>query len=919
LAIFAGLRKTAVLGRCAVMDLALEIELATAAARAARARQSQEQESAERRPSGTEFFFRGAYDALLSPADLVTYPVRAISEALGVDMPAPSTTVANLVRGAGGAVAPEGVQAESRGERVAELAGGGLGFVAPGFGAAQMLSRYGGPVAGAIGQQMVSGYRAAPATVAGAEIAAGAGAGLLGFEGERAAEEAGLPPELGRGVGELAGGLVGAGVPTVTGMAARGVGNLMDAIPGVRTARRVGTQLVNPEAAAFERASEALTSRLETTPEAAINALYGDTILDLTPAQRVGQDRLLKLEQDILKTDPQLDARFRETREAAQRTATTEMQAVGEGGAITDTVRAMDDWVSTSREVLENTAAQAVQRAEDAINRAGPTNMMGQSERSVVFRDALEQSYRQVRNEESKLWEAVPSGQTSPTSQAEEAFQIALAQATDVSADRIPATARRWLDPDSPDYFAGAASIPEVRRLMSDLREDARTARAAGQAFTAKLADDIAEATLRDLESIPGVGGPLDAARAFSREFNQVYRTGPIAEVLGTSRTGGDRVAAEETLRRLFGRTGEGLVARAGAVEAAIGPDAPTGGRSALAGQQASDYLRRDFQDTIMDEAGNIRLRQAENFVAKRREFLDKYPALGSLMDDAVTAARDAQTTQRTVESELAALRTSPAQKLSNAPEHNEFASILQTSQNPAQDFFTLREIAEQAGQPAVDGLKSSAAAFLLRGATDTVDGQAAISGNKIINALQEQRTVDAMSAVLDPEELGNIRQIADELLLFELSAKARRGGTDELIPPTPVDTVLALASRVLGAFVARKVTPEGAATIQNPQIGASAAKGLMRHLTNAEATKLLVDATTDPDLMRALLIGKRPMTPDELSRTTRVVQRWMTNNLSRVAIDADDALEDFKRGLGLPEVNLPNPVLDPTDPFWAR
>jgi hypothetical protein len=663
-----------------------------------------------------------------------------------------------------------------------------------------------------------------------------------------------------------------------------------------------------------------LTSRLETTPEAAINALYGDTILDLTPAQRVGQDRLLKLEQDILKTDPQLDARFRETREAAQRTATTEMQAVGEGGAITDTVRAMDDWVSTSREVLENTAAQAVQRAEDAINRAGPTNMMGQSERSVVFRDALEQSYRQVRSEESALWEAVPSGQTSPTSQAEEAFQIALAQATDVSADRIPATARRWLDPDSPDYFAGAASIPEVRRLMSDLREDARTARAAGQAFTAKLADDIAEATLRDLESIPGVGGPLDAARAFSREFNQVYRTGPIAEVLGTSRTGGDRVAAEETLRKLFGRTGEGLVARAGAVEAAIGPDAPTGGRSALAGQQASDYLRRDFQDTIMDEAGNIRLRLAENFVAKRREFLDEYPALGKLMDDAVGAAREAQTTQRTVESELAALRGSPAQRLIDAPEHEEFLRILSKSQSPSQDFFTLREIAEQAGQPAVDGLKSSAVAFLLNGANVRRGGQSVLSGGRIIDALNDPRTADAMSAVLDPPELARIRQIADDLTIFERSEAAREGSSTEIIPQDPVDTILGLAARVLGASGARMATPPGGATIQNPQIGSQIARQLTKRLTTEAAEKLVVEAvTTNPALFEALLLNQRTATPEQISRSDAVLQRWMTNNLSRVAIDADDALEDFKRGLGLPEVNLPNPVFDPTDPFWAR
>jgi protein-disulfide isomerase-like protein with CxxC motif len=416
---------------------------------------------------------------------------------------------------------------------------------------------------------------------------------------------------------------------------------------------------------------------------------------------------------------------------------------------------------------LESSAQQATQRAEDAINRAGPQNMLGQSERSRIFRDELETAYRQVRNEESKLWDAVPPGDRSPTSEAESEFQTALAKATRVGEDKIPDAARRWLDPESPDYFDGDASIAEARRLMSVLREDARTARSAGQAFTAMMADDIADAIMRDLDSIPGVGGPLDTARAFSHEFNQVYRTGPIAEVLGTSRTGGDKVSAEETLRRLFGRTGESGVARAQAVEDAIGAEALPGGFRPEAQRQAADYLRRDFQDTIMDEAGNIRLRPAETFVARRRELLDTYPALGKLMDDAVGAARDAQTTRKTVESELAALSASPGQRLIDAPEHREFSSILTNSQSPAEDFFALRQIAEEAGPAAVDGLKSSAAAFLLGGAQTRRGGQAILSGDRMLNALSDPRTMDAMSAVLDPQELSRVQRIANELTVF--------------------------------------------------------------------------------------------------------------------------------------------------------
>ena len=878
-------------------DLNLELEIAAAAARAARERQAAPQDP--NRGFGP-FAARGVIDMLASPVDLATYPGRAIGRAMGQDVSAPSTMIADLARGLGMRVAEEGVPAETRGERMGEGLGAATGFLLPGAGLVAGAARVGGPVLRGAAETIRAPFIRAPGAALTAEAAAGLGAGYLGYEAEQAAEGTAVPPDLARMGGELAGGLTGAGIPAAAGAAVRGAGALMDMVPGLATARRLATQFADPSQAAFERAGLELRRRLSGTPEEAIDALYGDTVLDLTAAQRINQPRILQLEQDILLRDPVLDAQYRERLAAAQAQTREEFGAMGESGSIRDTVRAMEDWTTTARQALEQTVVDARQAAEQAALRAGPRSMAGAAEFSAAFRSELDAAYTRVRAEESALWDQVPLDVMAGTNAATAQYFTTLRDATRVRADeKIPAAAYRWLDPESPDYFGGSASAREMQALASMLREDARTARGVGQAFTAKAADDLAAAIIRDLEAVPGVGGPLEAARSFSRVFNEVYRQGPINDVLGTTRSGGDRVSPGETLSRLIGGTGERLVARSQAVEAAVGPAAPAGGSSPEAMGLAGDYLRREFADTLQPESGDFRLRPAENFVAQRREFLDRYPQLATLFDDAVSAARAADTTRRTVEGDLAAVGRSPAQRLADAPVHREFQTILNSSQNPAFEFSELMSIAQQSGPEAVDGLRSAATSFLLNGAQARRSGQVVLEGSRISRALADPRTMDAMSSVFEPDQLLRIQTIADELSLFEASQAARGGDAARLIEPDAVDTILQLAARVLGASTARQLTPPGGATIQNPQIGSQFMRMLARRLTTDDAEKLLVDAVTgDTDLFAALLTGRQ--NEAQFSRAQEVLGLWMANNLSQTTNEIDDAMADFEEGLGL-------------------
>ena len=877
------------------MDLAIELEIAAAAAAAARRRASPE----PKRPGAAGFAARGAIDMLMSPVDLLTYPVRGVQRAFGQDVPAPSTMVADLARGLGLDIPQEGVAAESRGERIGETTGSAVGMLIPGAGLVGGARAAGGPLARGLAETIRAPFVRSPVGALAAETSAGAGAGYVGYEAEKAAEGTGVSPDLARVGGELIGGLGGAGVPASISAAGRGVSALMDMVPGVSTIKRVGTQVINPPQAAFARASESLRSRLSGSPEEAIDALYGDTLLDLTSAQRINQPRVLQLEQDILLRDPVLDAQYRQRRAAAQAQVADEFSAMGEGGTIRDTARAMDEWVQTTREALEQTVTDAVQAAEQAALRAGPRSTTGPADLSAAFREQLEGSYRRVRAEESALWDAVPNNVTSGTDDAVAQYQEAVRKATDVRADQIPAAARRFLDPESPDFFAGSAGVPEMRALMSTLREDARVARSQGQAFTAMLADDLAEAVSRDLDAIPGVGGPLDAARSFSRVFNEVYRQGPIGEVLGAARTGGERVSPEETLSRLLGGQGERLAARAAATEAAVGPAAPPGGTSRQAQTLGSDYFRRQFADVLTPETGDLRLGPAERWVAGRRETLDRYPAMTALFDDALAATRTAQETRKTVEGELAALTRSPPQRLIDSPVHREFQTILNTAQNPAAEFGEIMAVAQQAGPEAVGGLRSSAASFLLNGAQTRRAGDLVLEGGRINRALSDPRTMDALSNVFEPDQLARIQRLADELSVFEASQAARGGDAARLIEPDAVDTILQLVARVVGASAARHATPPGGATIQNPQIGSQFMRNLARRLTTDDAEQLIVDAVTkDPDLFAALLRGRQNQ--QEFDRAAEIVNLWMQNNVSTTALEIDAAMQDFESGLGL-------------------
>ena len=844
------------------------------------------------------FLARSAVDALVSPLDLLTYPVRGPARALGYEMTAPSTAISDFMRGLGLNVAEEGEVADTRAEQIASGVGSAAGFLVPGLGAARAAQAVGGPVARAVGNFISAPFTAAPVRATAAELAAGGAAGLGGALAKESAAEGGYSPfvqGMAQTGGELLGGLTGAGIGPAVSAAGRGIERTAGAVadlfpfagPAYRGVKDIFQGITSPQDMAFRQASEAVRGAV-VDPTAAAAAVDASSMTGLPPMLAPREPKLMEMEQSFLRANPELRA----LRDKQRAEATQAAEAVLTGMAPGD-VRASKDFftaqIDTNRQQLDSLLAKAQSDAEAALTRAGPRTGRSPAENSIAFRAELDKAYKSAQGKERELWGNVPVVTAARTDLSQNAYRRAAEQLGETGADLMPTRAQRFLDPKSDDFIGDSTSVKELQGLRSLLLEEARSLRASGSDRAASAAETVAAGILNDMDAVPGVGGPLEVARQFSRDMAVKFETGTIGNVLRTTRGGVPAVAPEDTLRRLLGTRAEPLAVRAGEMEAATGGSRP-------AAEAASDYLRSQFLESAIDPAGNIRLPSAQRYVAGREDMLTRYPALGKLFDDSIAAARTAQETGTTVEAQLAALSKTPQAKFATSKVNREFDSVI-GSQNPAFEASELAAIAQQdqTGQ-AMEGLRRSAVDYLLRKTMDQTPTGKSAEGTRLATVLDDPNAVAAMEQFFTPDELLNVRTLADELRVWQQSAGAN---TEAPVLGGVFQKLLTIGGGVAGARIGRGMAK--GQDIQTPAIIAGIGRRLTDRLSTAGAQKLLVDASQDADLMRALLLGNRA--PDaEIKRADAALSLWMQNNMAQLTDDNEDPITAFSRALGLVE-----------------
>lgn len=756
-----------------------------------------------------------------------------------------SASISSLMRRAN--IAPrEGEQPQTLGAKVLQ----GVGQAAGG------LPVMGGAAAGAAGLDGALGNAASsvldsigtsPTRMIGADLASGAGSGF----GGAAANEIAPDNKTAEVIGQLLGGLA---VPA--------------AASAVSSPVKLVTKLVKSTVFPFTetggtiRAENRLKS-LVPDPEAAAKTLDEPSITNISPAQKIGDDRLLSLENAVRDNDVHIDAKFRQNNQDNANALKQEVNNIRGDGNVADTQGAIGVRQEQLGSLLDQRIAQAQAKADQAVSNLAPE--MRSAQASVVARNELESALSDARTQEKQLWNQVPDNVLVEKTNTTDAYDKLLADTPKAQQDDIPKAlmAKILKQPD-----AGAAetaydaygrpsqkqvtpptteTINELQGLRSKLLEGSRQARAEGNFNKARIHDSLADAVLDDIGAAPSriqgdVGQKIRDALDFSRQLNEKFTRGSVGKVLGTARTGGDKVAPELTLSTLIGGGKiKGDVSLQQMTEAANTPE--------LHGS-VEDYLK-DQLSKVAQKNGTLDSKAARKFLDDNVDILRKFPELRQNITHAADSS-DALQVRTANLGQTKKLLTSDSKnqvsKFINAPVDKEF-DVIVGSRDPAG--FTKDLIKRAAKDPtgaAAKGLKASAVDYVMRKSMK----EGSLHGASLLDNLNNNpRMSKAIEQVLTPDEMQRLRRIGGELKAVQTTSSKDIGGIINDIPAGIIQTPIRIFAAKLGAKFG--ASTDGASLI-TANIFSQRAKKVLANVTNDKAREILTQAVQDPQLMKALL-----------------------------------------------------------------
>lgn len=781
--------------------------------------------------------------------------IEAAAEAIGIDIPdrEPETFV----------------------ERMGQVTGEAAGFAIPAAKGAQMLARTGG-TKGRVGKAMIEELIERPVRAAAIEASA--------VPGIAAAREIAERNEMGAG-GQLALELVGGMAPSVA-------VSRVTAVP--KTVGKIGYQALLPflPSGAKARASRRV-QELVTDPQRAaadIEALKGT---ELSPSARTDEPALMTLEQAVLKESPAEMTRISTKRsESIQKLS----QTIRRSGNIRNTRAFAKAKVDRLKDAMNARVEKAADLAGTTLSSLGRPDEISAS---IAVRESLEGALADARVQEDQLWSAIQKKVRGPVSKTISKYKQLDDTLASSQKDDMPASAKLVIGPQikrKPKKGARArvrrTTVQELYGLYRKLGEEATIARSAGQFNKARIAGELRESILRDLDSFSAggeVGDSLRVAREYSAELNNKFTKGPVGKILRFAREGVERVPEEMTLRTAIG-TGK-IPAKLAAQAIQRAAD------DATVMEGISDFLKAEFLKTAIDPStGRVRVGSGDSFLRKYDEILELVPGTKAQ----IKAARSSEDVLRRVTKITDAARknldrpaVSSAARLLNAPADREISTILRSPDPKA----VMKQVVAMAKKDktgkATEGLRAAMSEYLIDSVTSKsmldIQGKPVIGGIKLSNILQDEKITDSLALLFTPKEIQEIKSAAKQMAVIEKLSKT--AAADEVIRDVP-GWLISTLGRVIGARVGGRLsnaTPGG--SLQSAQIGSNVVTKFLNSLVADKAKQLLVDAVQDPELMKALLTHKNGKVS---KKQARVIRNYMISPIGSRLLD-EGMLEEAK------------------------
>ena len=620
------------------------------------------------------------------------------------------------------------------------------------------------------------------------------------------------------------------------------------------------------EAGARPKAARRLQS-VAADPEAAAAAVSEGSLLP--PFQQTGDPNLIKLQNNILDRNPALRQEYSEQLQNAMQALKSQADFGGD--------------IQRARHLLNVRSQQAVEEAAIAVERLGTNATPRQI--SVAATRATQRALDDAIEIEKAIWNRLDTKAPATIDNAKDTLDSIIAAR---SPDADPADIPAWLvnklreppidkktlqalerqgfiteggiiDPAIRAALERQGVLVERQRTLADVQEirsrvlrESRSERAKDAPNRKKLGilNDVQKALLDDM-SATGVDG-VDEARAFSNQLNQRYRRGRVGRLLGFDVTGAERVAAEDVLDEVvFGRHSTSTSQRF--IEASN--EAP---------EEVLRFIKQRYLEATSDGA-TINAGAHDRFISNLRKkgMFELFPELEGQLNQARTASDRARLLE-VPEGQVNTTRVNQGQSraalLLQADPGKEMSLILR-SNNPQAAIRDAMKVVKGDAR-AVQGLKSAFADEVMSmSAGRTVDE----AGLSVPNGLAMKRLLGEYKPVMDAlqmtrAERSRLDRIAEQIRLAQVKQGTGEIGTGILDDPllAPVD----LLARYVGARTGGNLGDDMGSRLVLAQFMSKQSRDRIRRLTVSKAEELLIEAYSDPELFKALLVGPTASAP---------------------------------------------------------
>ena len=513
---------------------------------------------------------------------------------------------------------------------------------------------------------------------------------------------------------------------------------------------------------------------------------------------------------------------------------------------------------------------------------------------SVSIRDAVNETFLQVKRLEDEAWAAVDlSGSAFKYPNARKAFAELKELTGAAKIKNIPNEAQEFLNAEGK-----LDTVNDLYSLYSELGETAAKARRFGdnQNFDkARMADQLRDAIWEDLQKISGSGVQLARAKKISALSKNQFNGDLTQRILGRTRQGESVIDPRFILDESIGKGGQkGLVGfeqlRKATGLTRPGPITP---EEKVIVEGAENYLRNLFVKSVKAEDGSISPIKAKMFLEKHRLVLNDpllHPVRAQL-ESAKEVSDALRTNFLNKKDQYASLFATKGEKALGLFLNGDVTNRMQrifSSGDPVGNINQIKELIRRTpisyykrnGISKADvqqGFKDSVYDYIVNLSRNPGDNGLSklsqIFGNKEINA--------AFSEILSPQEMARIRTFVNEVNKYNIyNSRTVSNVTDLTQKPKILDQV---AGTMFGGAAAGTVAGPG--QLAAAAFGKKTTVELLTNLRSAQMNKILVDAFNDPKLFKSLLANPNTRAMGQIAaKRTYLGKYLLTNFFSNVS-----------------------------------